>query len=50
MYRVMIVDDDKWVLTDISIKNIGGAPRFEHATSDQVLAQLAAKDMFDAIM
>ena len=37
-------------LTEIGIKNIGGAPRFEHATSEQVLEQLSAKDMFDAIM
>lgn len=37
-------------LTDIGIKNIGGTPRFEHATSEQVLEQLSAKDMFDAIM
>lgn len=37
-------------LTDIGIKEIGGAPRFEHATSEQVLQQLAARDMFDAIM
>ena len=38
------------ILTDIGIKNIGGTPRFEHATSRQVLAQLSAMDMFDAIM
>ena len=38
------------ILSEIDIKNIGGAPRFEHATSDQVLEQLSAKDMFDAIM
>lgn len=38
------------MLSEIGIKNIGGAPRFEHATSEQVLAQLSAKDMFDAIM
>lgn len=38
------------MLMEIGIKNIGGAPRFEHATSEQILAQLAAKDMFDAIM
>ena len=37
-------------LAEIGIKNIGGAPRFEHATSEQVLEQLSAKDMFDAIM
>lgn len=38
------------MLTEIGIKNIGGAPRFEHATSAQVLEQLSAKNMFDAIM
>lgn len=38
------------MLSDIGIKNIGGAPRFEHATSEQVLEQLSAKDMFDVIM
>ncbi len=38
------------MLTEIGIKNIGGAPRFEHATSDMVLEQLSSKDMFDAIM
>lgn len=38
------------VLNEIEIKNIGGAPRFEHATSKQVLEQLAAKDMFDDIL
>ncbi len=38
------------ILGEIGIKNIGGAPRFEHATSNQVIEQLAEKDMFDAIM
>ena len=38
------------MLDDIGIKNIGGAPRYEHASCSQVLEQLAAKDMFDAIM
>ena len=37
-------------LDEIGIKNIGGAPRFEHATTAQVLEQLAQKDMFDAMM
>ncbi len=37
-------------LTDIGIKNIGGAPRYEHATTAQVLEQLSAKDMFDKIV
>ena len=38
------------MLSEIGIKNIGGVPRFEHATSDQILEQLSVKDMFDAIM
>ncbi len=38
------------MLNDIGVKNIGGAPRFEHALSAQVLAQLSARDMFDTIM
>ena len=38
------------MLTDIGIREIGGAPRFEHATTRQVLEQLSAKEMFDAIM
>lgn len=38
------------ILSELGIKNIGGAPRFEHATTAQVLAQLSAKDMFDALM
>lgn len=38
------------MLSEIAIKNIGGVPRFEHATSDQVLEQLSTKDMFDVIM
>ena len=37
-------------LTDIGIKNIGGAPRFEHATVDMVLDQLCTKDFFDKII
>ena len=38
------------ILSEIGIKNIGGAPRFEHATSKQVIEQLSTKDMFDTIM
>ena len=38
------------MLNEIGIKSIGGAPRFEHATSDQVVEQLASRDVFDAIM
>lgn len=32
------------------LRNIGGAPRFEHATTEQVLKQLAPKDMFDKLI
>jgi len=38
------------MLTDIGVRDIGGAPRFEHATTQQVLTQLSAREMFDAIM
>ena len=38
------------MLNEIGIKSIGGAPRFEHATTQQVLMQLAANNMFDALM
>lgn len=37
-------------LADIEIKNIGGAPRFEHATVEMVLEQLQAKEMLDKIV
>lgn len=37
-------------LNEIGIKNIGGAPRYEHATTAQVLEQLSAMEMFDKIM
>lgn len=36
-------------LTDIDIKNIGGAPRYEHATTEQVVNQLSAMSMFEKI-
>lgn len=35
---------------DFGLRNIGGAPRYEHATTQQVLAQLAPMDMFDKIV
>ena len=34
---------------EVGIKNIGGCPRFEHATTAMVLSQLAPKEMFDLI-
>ena len=37
-------------LEDIGIKNIGGCPRFEHATTAMVLGQVAPKEMFDKIV
>ena len=38
------------VLADIGVKNIGGAPRYEHASTSQVLEQLCIKDMFNKIV
>lgn len=38
------------VLTDIGLKDVGGVPRFEHATQEMVLEQLKAKDMLDKII
>ncbi len=37
-------------LTELGIKNIGGAPRYEHATTKQVLEQLSKMDMFEKLM
>ncbi len=37
-------------LDEIGVKNIGGNPRFEHATTAMVLGQVAPKDMFDKII
>lgn len=34
---------------DVELKNIGGAPRYEHATTAQVLEQLMNLNMFDMI-
>ena len=35
---------------DIGVKTIGGAPRYEHATTAQVLGQLAAMGIFDKLL
>lgn len=35
---------------DIGLKAIGGAPRYEHATTDQVIEQLSKMEMLDKIM
>lgn len=37
-------------LEDIELRNIGGAPRYEHATTSQVLEQLSKLDVFDKII
>lgn len=34
---------------ELGLKNIGGAPRYEHATTAQILEQLSKQDMFDKI-
>lgn len=36
-------------VAEVDIKNIGGAPRFEHATTAQVLERLSPMDMFGKI-
>lgn len=38
------------VLDNIELINLGGAPRYEHATIQQILTQLSAMDMFDKIL
>ncbi|MBP9988943.1 MAG: hypothetical protein KBT46_05535 [Ruminococcus sp.] len=37
-------------LNEIGIKNVGGAPRYEHTTTAQVVGQLAPMDMFEKIL
>lgn len=37
------------VLDELEIQNIGGAPRYEHASVAQILAELSAMNMFDNI-
>lgn len=37
-------------IEDIDLKNVGGVPRFEHATTKQVLEQLSNNAMFDKIL
>lgn len=36
-------------MEDINAKNIGGAPKYEHVSSAQVIAQLSRMDLFDKI-
>ena len=38
------------VLSDAGIKNIGGAPRYEHASAKDVLMHLSGMEMFDKLM
>ena len=35
---------------DIDVKNIGGAPRYEHASTEQVVSKLAAMEIFSKIV
>jgi hypothetical protein len=35
---------------DFGLRSIGGAPRYEHASTQQILAQLAPMDMFNKII
>lgn len=37
------------VIEGMEISNIGGVPRFEHATTQQVIGHMAGMDMFDKI-
>lgn len=37
-------------LENLNIKNIGGAPRYEHATAAQVVEQLSKMELFEKIM
>ena len=37
------------IIDEIGIRNLGGAPRYEHAGTSQILAQLAMMDLFDKI-
>lgn len=36
-------------IDSLNINNLGGAPRYEHATVEQIIAQLSANAMFDKI-
>lgn len=37
-------------IEDMGVKCIGGAPRYEHATEDQIVGQLSTMDMLDQIL
>ncbi len=38
------------MIDSVELRNIGGAPRYQHATLVQVLEQLSSMDMFDKLM
>lgn len=38
------------LLNGINIRNVGGVPRFEHATTQQVITQLASMEIFSDIL
>ncbi len=38
------------MLENIGVKNVGGAPRYEHANDEQIVEQLSKMDMFDKII
>ena len=38
------------MIDNLGLKNIGGCPRFEHATTAMIIGQLATKEMFDKII
>ena len=38
------------MVADVGIKNIGGAPRYEHASTKQILTQLSDMEMFNKIV
>jgi MinD-like ATPase involved in chromosome partitioning or flagellar assembly len=35
---------------DMGLRNLGGAPRYEHASTEQVMNQLSMLDAFDKII
>ena len=37
-------------LEDNQLRNLGGSPRFEHATTEQVVQQLSGNEMFDKLI
>ncbi len=37
-------------LGEVDIRNLGGIPRYEHATVQQILSQVAEKEIFDEIL